>query len=163
MAKKFNGHRCERRNLTDLVLGTGPDGKKRAKPKAKSRPKNFFEPGGPTGGEGGGQERGGGGEWDREGGRHHREGRGGEYPEPAAIEPARSYSGRAWHLRHAGLQPRHTVHRGSDDARHPGVPGHSAHQCYPRFRAAAVATATTSGYGVDNDALAITGRFITRI
>lgn len=49
MAKKFNGHRCERRNLTDLVLGTGPDGKKRAKPKAKSRPKNFFKPGGPTG------------------------------------------------------------------------------------------------------------------
>ena len=39
--KKFNGHRCERRNLTDLVLGTGPDGKKRPKPKAKKRPKNF--------------------------------------------------------------------------------------------------------------------------
>jgi len=50
MAKKFNGHRCERRNLTDLVLGTGPTGKKRSKPKAKSRPKNFFKPGGPTGG-----------------------------------------------------------------------------------------------------------------
>ena len=50
MAKKFNGHRCERRNLTDLVLGTGPTGKKRAKPKAKKRPKNFFKPGGPTGG-----------------------------------------------------------------------------------------------------------------
>ena len=33
----------------------------------------------------------------------------------------------------------------------------------PRFRAAAVATATTGGYGVDNDALAITGRFIKRI
>lgn len=41
MGKKFNGHRCERRNLTDLVLGTGPDGKKRAKPKAKKRPKNY--------------------------------------------------------------------------------------------------------------------------
>jgi hypothetical protein len=39
--KKFNGHRCERRNLTDLVLGTGPDGKKRAQPKAKKRPKNY--------------------------------------------------------------------------------------------------------------------------
>ena len=39
--KKFNGHRCERRNLTDLLLGTGPDGKKRPKPKAKKRPKNF--------------------------------------------------------------------------------------------------------------------------
>lgn len=39
--KKFNGHRCERRNLTDLVLGTGPDGKPRPKPKAKKRPKNF--------------------------------------------------------------------------------------------------------------------------
>lgn len=41
MSKKFNGHRCERRNLTDLLLGTGPDGKKRAKPKAKKRPKNY--------------------------------------------------------------------------------------------------------------------------
>lgn len=41
MAKKFNGHRCERRNLTDLVLGTGPTGKKRSKPKAKKRPKNY--------------------------------------------------------------------------------------------------------------------------
>lgn len=41
MSKKFNGHRCERRNLTDLVLGTGPTGKKRAKPKAKKRPKNY--------------------------------------------------------------------------------------------------------------------------
>jgi hypothetical protein len=41
MSKKFNGHRCERRNLTDLVLGTGPTGKKRAKPKAKKRSKNF--------------------------------------------------------------------------------------------------------------------------
>lgn len=50
MSKKFNGHRCERRNLTDLVLGTGPTGKKRSKPKAKNRPKNFFKPGGPTGG-----------------------------------------------------------------------------------------------------------------
>ena len=39
--KKFNGHRCERRNLTDLVLGTGPDGKPRPKPKAKKRPKKF--------------------------------------------------------------------------------------------------------------------------
>ena len=39
--KKFNGHRCERRNLTDLLLGTGPDGKRRAKPKAKKRPKNY--------------------------------------------------------------------------------------------------------------------------
>ena len=40
--KKFNGHRCERRNLTDLLLdGRGPDGKKRAQPKAKKRPKNF--------------------------------------------------------------------------------------------------------------------------
>ncbi len=39
--KKFNGHRCERRNLTDLVLGTGPDGTKRAQPKAKKRPKNY--------------------------------------------------------------------------------------------------------------------------
>lgn len=39
--KKFNGHRCERRNLTDLVLGTGPDGKRRAKPKAKKRPRNY--------------------------------------------------------------------------------------------------------------------------
>jgi len=39
--KKFNGHRCERRNLTDLLLGTGPDGRRRAKPKAKKRPKNF--------------------------------------------------------------------------------------------------------------------------
>lgn len=39
--KKFNGHRCERRNLTDLVLGTGPDGKKRAQPKAKKRAKNY--------------------------------------------------------------------------------------------------------------------------
>lgn len=41
--KKFNGHRCERRNLTDLVLGTGPDGKKRAQPKAKKRPKNYTD------------------------------------------------------------------------------------------------------------------------
>ena len=41
MSKKFNGHRCERRNLTDLLLGTGPDGKKRAKPKAKKRPRNY--------------------------------------------------------------------------------------------------------------------------
>ena len=39
--KKFNGHRCERRNLTDLLLGTGPDGKRRAKPKAKKRPRNY--------------------------------------------------------------------------------------------------------------------------
>lgn len=59
MSKKFNGHRCERRNLTDLVLGTGPTGKKRAKPKAKKRSNNFTtEPaankmvtGGPSGGE----------------------------------------------------------------------------------------------------------------
>lgn len=43
MSKKFNGHRCERRNLTDLVLGTGPDGKRRAKPKAKKRPKNYTQ------------------------------------------------------------------------------------------------------------------------
>lgn len=43
MSKKFNGHRCERRNLTDLVLGTGPTGKKRSKPKAKKRPKNFAQ------------------------------------------------------------------------------------------------------------------------
>ena len=57
MSKKFNGHRCERRNLTDLVLGTGPEGKKRPTPKAKKRSKNFTtEPpvntmpdGGPTG------------------------------------------------------------------------------------------------------------------
>jgi hypothetical protein len=42
--KKFNGHRCERRNLTDLLLdGRGPDGKKRAQPKAKKRPKNFTQ------------------------------------------------------------------------------------------------------------------------
>ena len=41
MSKKFNGHRCERRNLTDLVLGTGPTGKKRSKPKAKKRSKNY--------------------------------------------------------------------------------------------------------------------------
>lgn len=39
--KKFNGHRCERRNLTDLLLGTGPTGKKRAQPKAKKRSKNY--------------------------------------------------------------------------------------------------------------------------
>ena len=40
--KKFNGHRCERRNLTDLLLdGAGPDGTKRKQPKAKKRPKNF--------------------------------------------------------------------------------------------------------------------------
>lgn len=39
--KKFNGHRCERRNLTDIVLGTGPTGAKRAKPKANTRPKNY--------------------------------------------------------------------------------------------------------------------------
>tara|TARA_R100000951_G_scaffold116611_1_gene129342 strand:- start:4888 stop:6417 length:1530 start_codon:yes stop_codon:yes gene_type:complete len=41
MSKKFNGHRCERRNLTDLVLGTGPAGNKRPAPKAKKRSKNF--------------------------------------------------------------------------------------------------------------------------
>ena len=41
--KKFNGHRCERRNLTDLLLGTGPDGKKRAQPKARKRPKNYTQ------------------------------------------------------------------------------------------------------------------------
>ena len=41
--KKFNGHRCERRNLTDLVLGTGPDGKRRAQPKARKRPKNYTQ------------------------------------------------------------------------------------------------------------------------
>jgi len=39
--KKFNGHQCERRNLTDLLLGTGPTGKKRAQPKAKKRAKNY--------------------------------------------------------------------------------------------------------------------------
>ncbi len=57
MSKKFNGHRCERRNLTDLVLGTGPTGKKRPEPKAKKRSKNFTTnpaantmlEGGPTG------------------------------------------------------------------------------------------------------------------
>lgn len=43
MSKKFNGHRCERRNLTDLVLGTGPTGKKRPKPKAKKRAKNYTQ------------------------------------------------------------------------------------------------------------------------
>ena len=56
MSKKFNGHRCERRNLTDLVLGTGPSGDKRPAPKAKKRSKNFttepavnkMNPGGPT-------------------------------------------------------------------------------------------------------------------
>ena len=40
--KKFNGHRCERRNLTDLLLdGAGPDGTKRQQPRAKNRPKNY--------------------------------------------------------------------------------------------------------------------------
>ena len=39
--KKFNGQRCERRNLTDLLLGVGPDGKKRQNPAAKKRPKNY--------------------------------------------------------------------------------------------------------------------------
>lgn len=65
MAKKFNGHRCERRNLTDLLLGVGPDGKRRSTPNAQSRPKNYavepsrnkmkhggyvpkFDPGGPA-------------------------------------------------------------------------------------------------------------------
>lgn len=41
MSKKFNGHRCERRNLTDLVLGTGPTGARRSTPKANSRPRNY--------------------------------------------------------------------------------------------------------------------------
>ena len=41
MAKKFNGHRCERRNLTDLLLGVGPDGKRRPVPNAQARPKNY--------------------------------------------------------------------------------------------------------------------------
>jgi len=40
MSKKFNGERCERRNLTDLVLGTGPTGMKRPVTKKKQPAKS---------------------------------------------------------------------------------------------------------------------------
>lgn len=55
MSKKFNGERCERRNLTDLVLGTGPTGLKR--PVSNKKKNQLSKPsvpqmptGGPTGG-----------------------------------------------------------------------------------------------------------------
>jgi hypothetical protein len=53
MSKKFNGERCERRNLTDLVLGTGPTGMKRPVTKKKQPAKSTvpqMPTGGPTGG-----------------------------------------------------------------------------------------------------------------
>jgi len=47
MSKKFNGHRCEKRNLAEVVLGLKSKGKKRSK--AKPRPKNYtYELGGET-------------------------------------------------------------------------------------------------------------------
>jgi len=47
MSKKFNGHRCEKRNLAEVVLGLKSKSKNRSK--AKPRPKNYtYELGGET-------------------------------------------------------------------------------------------------------------------